>query len=169
MYCRTKTHDDEIKRQQTWNNLECRTVSPMITIKEKDLILSLRTFRTLINNPDGEIKTIRYPINKLASTQMGTEIQVQIDTIIKTDQVTLGTTDPTTVSKLSTTSVLHQRTQTLNTIKTSPRATTYLHPIQFNSLMIRNKCSKHLIRFLSFELLKSSRPDEEITSNQVFI
>ena len=108
----------------------------MMILKEEDLFLGLTALRILISNPDTQIKTIRHPINKLTSTQIGTEIQTQIDTITKADQVTLGTTDQTTVSKPSITSVLDQRTQTLNTIKTFPRATTYPHPTQFSLLTI---------------------------------
>ena len=84
--------------------------------------MGLRTLRTLFSNPDTEIKTIRHPNEKLASTQTGTEIQTQIDSITKAEQVTLGTTDPTNVSELSITSVLDQRTQTLITKKNIPQS-----------------------------------------------
>ena len=78
------------------------------------------------------------PIDKLASTQIGTEIQTHIDSITEADQATPGTTDQMTVSRLSITSMLNQRTQTLITTKTFPRATTYPHATQFNSSTIRN-------------------------------
>ena len=113
--------------------------SLMIMIKQEDRILGLTTLRTSISNPDTENRPIRHPINKLASFEIGTETQTQISTITKVDQLTLGTTDPTTVSKLSITSVLDQRNQTLNTIKTFPRVTTYLHPSQFSLLTIKDK------------------------------
>ena len=118
MCCRTKAHDDEIKRQQTQNTQE--QFSLMITIKENDLTLSLRILRILFSNPDTEIRTITYTnINKLASTQIGTEIQTQIDTFTKTDQATLATKGQKTDSKLSITSTLDQRILILNTIKTN--------------------------------------------------
>ena len=92
--------------------------SLMITIKGEDLILGRRKLRNLISNPDTEIKTIRHPIDKLPSTQTGTEIQTPIDPIIKTYQATPGTTDQTTNSKLSFTSTLDQRILILSTEKT---------------------------------------------------
>ena len=88
-------------------------LSLMIILKEADRILRLRTLKFLISNPDAEIKTIRHHINKLASTKKGTEIHTQIDSIIKIEQVTFRPTVPTTVSKLSITSMLDQRTQIL--------------------------------------------------------
>ena len=41
-------------------------------IREADLPLGLRTLRILISNPDTEIRTTRYPTDRLASTQIGT-------------------------------------------------------------------------------------------------
>ena len=113
-------------------------ISLMITIKEEDLTLGLRALRILISNLDRGIRIIR--INPdLASTQIETETQIQIDSITKTDQATLATMNQITVSKLNITSMLDQRTQTVNTTKTFPRATIYLHPTQFNSMTIRDK------------------------------
>ena len=111
----------------------------MTITKEKDITLGLRTVRYLISNPVEEIRRIRHPIDKLASTQTGTEIQNQKVNIIKIDQVTPGPTDPTTVSKPSKTSKLEKKTQILNTIRTFLRAKSYLHPTQFKFLTIRNK------------------------------
>ena len=111
----------------------------MITKKEEDLTLGLRTLTILISNPDTEIRAIRHPIDKLASTQIGTEIHTQIDSMIMTDQAAPGTTNQITDSKLSITSMLDHRVPILNTTKTFHRATFYLQPIQFNLLMIRNK------------------------------
>ena len=113
--------------------------SLMITIHEEDRTLGLRIIKISVSNPDTEIRTNRHPIDKTALTQIGTEIQTQIDNSNKTDQVTLGTTDQITVSRLSITSVLDQRTVMLNTAETSHRATIYLHPIQFSSSTIRDK------------------------------
>ena len=87
--------------------------SLVIPIKENDVILGLRTLRTLFTNPVTEIKTIRHPNEKLASTQTGTEIETQKDSTTRADQITLGTTDTTNVSELSITSVLDQRTHSL--------------------------------------------------------
>ena len=50
-------------------------LSLMIKIKEEDLILDPRTIRILISNRNTEMKTIRTPIDKLASSQIGTENQ----------------------------------------------------------------------------------------------
>ena len=50
-----------------------REFSLKITTNEEDLTLGLRTLRIFISHPDTEIKTIRHPIEKLASTQIGTE------------------------------------------------------------------------------------------------
>ena len=93
--------------------------SLMTTINEEDRTLGLRIIRNSISNPDTETRTTRHPIDKLASTHMGTEIQTQIDSVIKTDQTTLGTTDQIFVSRLSITSMLDRRILILNTIKTS--------------------------------------------------
>ena len=85
--------------------------SSLMTLKrEEDLTLGLTTPRTLISNPNTGIKTIRHPIDKLALTQILTKPQIQIDSINKTDQATLGTTDQIIVNKLSITSMLDQRT-----------------------------------------------------------
>ena len=113
--------------------------SLMITIKEGDLTLGLRILRNSISNPDTETRTIRHPIDKLASTQMGTELQTQIDSIIKTDQATPGRTDPTTDSRLSITSMLDQRAQILNTMKIFQRAKIYLHATQSNLSTFKDK------------------------------
>ena len=110
-------------------------LSLMITIREEDLTLGLRIIRTSISNSDTGIRTTRHPIDRLASTQIETEIQAQIDSFIKIDRTTLGPTDPTTVSRLSITSMLDQKIQIPNTTKTFRRATPYLHLIQFNSSM----------------------------------
>ena len=48
--------------------------SLMITIREEDRALGLRKFKVSVSNPDTEIKTIRHPIDKLASIQIGTQI-----------------------------------------------------------------------------------------------
>ena len=111
----------------------------MIILKKDHRILGLGSLRTLFSNPDPEIKTIRHPIDKLAATQKGTEIQTFIDSTLRTDQETLGPTDQTTGSKLSITSMLDQRTQILNIVKTFDRTTIYLHPFQFNLLTNRDK------------------------------
>ena len=113
--------------------------SLMITINEEDRILGLRIIKISVSHPDTEIRTTRHPIDKMALTQIETEIQTQIDNSNKTDQVTLGTTDQITVSRLSITPMLDQRTLKLSTTETSHRATIYLHPIQFSSSTIRDK------------------------------
>ena len=113
--------------------------SHMVIIKEDDRTLGLGTLRILISNPDMEVKTIRHPTGRLASTQIETEIQTRIDSITKTDQANLATTSQITVSRLSITSMPDPRTQTLNTTKIFLRATIYLHPTQFNSSTIRDK------------------------------
>ena len=113
--------------------------SLMTIINEDDRTLGLRKIRTSISNTDTETRTTRHPFDSLASTQIGTEIQTQIDSITKTDQATPGTTDRITVNKLNITSLLDQRILILNTTKTFQRATTYLHPTQFNLSMIKDK------------------------------
>jgi len=126
-----------LKNNRNGTTRSAAQFSLMIIIREEDLTLDLRIIRTSIGNPDTEIRTTRHSIDRLASTQIGTEIQIQIDSFIKIDRTTLGPTDPTTVSRLSITSMLDQKIQTLNTTKTFHRATTYLHPIQFNSSMTK--------------------------------
>ena len=113
--------------------------SLMITINEEDRTLGLRITKIPVSNPDTETRTTRHPINKLASIQIGAEIQTQIDKVTRSDQATPGTMDQITVSKLSVTSMLDQRILILSTTETSHRATTYLHPTQFSSSMIRDK------------------------------
>ena len=113
--------------------------SLMTTINAEDLTLGLRTLKFSASNPDTEIRTTRLPINKMAPTQIGTEFQTQIESIIKTDQVTPGTRDQITVSRLSVTSALDRRFPILNITETSVRATICLHSTQFSSAMINEK------------------------------
>ena len=139
MYCRPKAFDDQIRRQQTRNNQERRTVFTHDYNKRKDRTLGFRITKISISNPDTENRITRHPIDKLASTHIGTEIQTHIDNSNKPDQATPGTTDQITVNKLSITSTLDQRALILSTTETFHRATTYLHPTQFNSLTIKEK------------------------------
>ena len=115
--------------------------SLMITINGEDLTLGLRIIKISVSNPDTETRTIRHPFDKLASTQIETEIQTQMDSITKTDRTIPATTDHIAVSRLSITLMLNQKTQTqiLNTTETFHRATIYLHRTQFNLSMIRYK------------------------------
>ena len=107
--------------------------SLMTTTNEEDRTLGLRIIKNSVSNPDTETRTTRHPTDRLASTQIGTEIQTQIDNSNKPDQVTTGRTDQITVNKLSITSMLDQRTLILSTTETSHRATIYQHPTQFSS------------------------------------
>ena len=113
--------------------------SLMITINEEDRTLGLRIIKISVSNPDTETRTTRHPTDRLASTQIGTGIQTQIDNSNKPDQVTLGTTNPTTVGRPSIASMLGKRTLILSTTETSHRATIYLHPTQFISSTTRDK------------------------------
>ena len=108
--------------------------SPLILKKKQNLLLGLRIFKISINNPDTGIRKLRNPITKMTSTQI--EIEIQIDSSTQIDQKSLGPTDPITVNKLSITSTLRQNSPTLKTRETFHRASTYLHPPQFNFLTI---------------------------------
>ena len=107
----------------------------MTSTNEEDLTLGLRITKISINSLDTETKTTRQPTDRLASNEIGTEIQAQIDNIIKTDQATPGTMDQITVNTPSITSMLDQRILLPNTTKTFHRATICLHPTQSNSSM----------------------------------
>ena len=61
-------------KDNTRNNQERRTVFTH-DYNKRTQFQGLTTLRILISNPDTEIKTIRHPIDKLASTQIGTDIQ----------------------------------------------------------------------------------------------
>ena len=111
--------------------------SLMVTISEGDRTLGRRIIKISVSNPDTATRTTRNPINKLVSTQIGTETQTQIDNIIRKDQATPGTTNQITVSRLSITSMLDQRILILNTTKTFHRATICLQPTQSNSSMTK--------------------------------
>ena len=111
----------------------------MIIRNEEDRTLDPGKIKISISNPDTETRRIRHPIDKLASTPIGTETRIRIDIITKTDQATPGTTDQITVSRLSITSMLNHRILILSATKTFHRVTTYLHPTQFNSSAIRHK------------------------------
>ena len=113
--------------------------SLMTTINEEDRTLGPRIIRTSVSNPDTETRTTRHPTDRLASIQIGTETQIQIDSILKTNQATPGITDQITVSRLSITSMLDQRIRILSRTETFHRTTTYLHPTQSNSSTIRDK------------------------------
>ena len=108
-------------------------------IGEEDRTLGLRMITISVSNPDTESRTTRHPIDKLTSTQIGTEIQTQRDNSEKPDQATPGPTDQITINKLSITSLLDQRILIFSTIKSFHRATTYLNPTQFNSSAMREK------------------------------
>ena len=106
--------------------------SLMTIIREEDRLLGLRMIKTLISNPDTEIRSTKHPIDRTASIQIKTEIQTEIDSTLRTDQIILGPMDPTTASKLSITSMLDQRILILNTTKISTEqqsAYTQLSPI----------------------------------------
>ena len=133
MYCRTKASMIRLKNKRRYNQS-----SLMTTIREEARSLGVRIVKISVSNPDTEARTTRHPINELAPTQIGTEIQTQIDNFNKPDQATPGTTDQITVIRLSITSMLDQRILILSTTKTFRRTTTYLHPTQFNSSTIRN-------------------------------
>ena len=109
MYCRAKAFDDQIKRQQTRNNQERRTVFTHDYNKQRGPKFGSQAFKTLVSNPGTETRTTRHPIDKMASTQIAAETQTHIDNITKTDLVILGPMDPTTVSKRSITSMLNPR------------------------------------------------------------
>ena len=47
----------------------------MIRMSEEDRIVGLGRIKISVSNPDTETTTIRHPIDKLASTQIGTETQ----------------------------------------------------------------------------------------------
>ena len=113
--------------------------SLMITINKEDRSLGLRIIKISVSNPDTETRTTRHPIDKMASTLIGTEIQTQIDSTFKTDREILAPIDPTTVSRLSIASMLDQRILIPSTIKTFHRATMCLHPTQFSSSTTRDK------------------------------
>ena len=170
MYCRTIVHDDEIKRQQTRNSQKRRTVSTHDYNKRRAPIFGSQNTQKFNQQSIYGNQNNHTPIDKLASTQTGTEIHTHIDSVIKLDQVTLGQTDRTTVSKLSITSMLDQRTQILNTTKTFQRVTVYLRPTQFHLSTTRDK---NVVNTLSsfFPLNFWSLRDQmkEVTSNQVFI
>ena len=134
--------------------------SLMTTIKEEDQFLGLITLKISISNRDTEIRIIRHPINNLASTQIETETQIQMNSITNADQATPGTVDQITVSKLSANLALDQRTQTLNKIKNSPQSNNIPTP---NSVQFFGDQGQDVvnIRFLPFKLLKSPRTDEK--------
>ena len=113
--------------------------SLMITINEEDRTFGFRIIKISVSNPDTETRTTRHPFNKLASTQIGKEIQTETDDFNKPDQATPGTTDQITVTRLSITSMLDQRILIVCTTRTFYRATTYQHPTQFKSSTIRDK------------------------------
>ena len=83
--------------------------SIMTTINEEDRTLGLRIAKISISNPNTAIRTTRHPTDRLASTQIGTEIQTQIDNSNKTDQVILGPMEPTTASKHSVSSIMTRK------------------------------------------------------------
>ena len=80
--------------------------SLMITINKEDRILGLRIIKTSVSNPDTETRTTRHPIDKMASTLIGTATPTQLDSASKTDQVTPGTADQITVNRLTITLML---------------------------------------------------------------
>ena len=97
LYCRTEAHNDDIKRQQTRDDQERRTVFTHDYNKKEDRILRLRTLRFLISRPNMGTKIIRNLITKMVVTQIEieTEIQTQVDSINQIDQAFLGPTDQT--------------------------------------------------------------------------
>ena len=127
------------KDNRHWTTKSAQQFSLMTTKNEGDRTLGLRIIKISVSNPDTETRTTRHPIDKIASTQIGTEPQTQIYNITRTDQATPGTMNHITVSRLSITSMLVRRILILSTTRIFHRATTCLHLNQFNSLTIRDK------------------------------
>ena len=90
-------------RHGTTKNAEQSSL--MTTTREEDRTLGFTIIKNLVSNPDTETRSTRHPIDKLALTQIGTEIQTQIGSINKTYQATPGKTDQTTVSRLNITPI----------------------------------------------------------------
>ena len=137
--CRTKAFDNQIKKQQTRNNQERQTVFTHYYNKGRGPNFGSQNNQNFNQQPDTDTRTTIHPTDRLASTQIRTEIQTQIDNSNKTDQATPGTTDQITVNNFSITSMIDQRTLILSTTETSHRATIYLHPTQFSSPTTRDK------------------------------
>ena len=122
-------------RHEVTNNVE--QFSLMNKIKEEEQCLGLRILRITVSNSDMGTRTIKKLVSRMISAR--TETEFQTDSFIQMNQATLGTLDPKTDSKLSITSMPDQRLPTVSTIRTFHRATTYLHPTQFNLLTIKDK------------------------------
>ena len=112
MYCRTNAHDAEIKRQQTRNNQERRLVFTHDYKKKKKYFGFQKT-----QNFNQEI---RYGNRNKKTPYRQTGINPDRNRnpnsgFTDADQITLGTADPTNVSKLSINSKLDQRIPIPNT------------------------------------------------------
>ena len=133
--CRSKAHDDEIRRQQTRNIQERRTVFIHDYSKRYRPIFESKNLHTFNQQTRYGNQNNQKPHYKTVTTQIGTAIQFQIDNINQTNQATLGLTDQITVSRLNVTSMPHKRILIANTGGTFHNTTIYLHPIQSISSM----------------------------------
>ena len=127
---RSKNNRHEVTKSAAQSSL-------VITINEEYLVLDLRIVKTSVSNP--RYGTTRQTSDKLASTQIRTETQTQMDNITKLDQATTGATGQITVTRPKKSSMLDQNILILSTTETFHRATTCLHTTQFNSSTTRDK------------------------------
>ena len=116
MYCRTKAHDDEIKRQRTRNNQECWTVLTP-EYKKRGPEFGMQNPQNLNQQPRYGNQNIQKP-----------HYQNRFDP----DPATLGKTDQMAGSKLSVSPKLDQRFPKLRLTEIFHTATTYHDPIHFN-------------------------------------
>ena len=144
--------------------------SLMTTLREEDLTLGLRILRILNSNTDTEIITIRHPMDKMLSTQIGTEIQTQIDIVTETHQAILGTTEKR--NRQQTQSNFNARPENSDTQynKNFPRSN---NPPTPNPVELIDDQGQDVINTLSnfFPLNFWSLRDQmkEVTSNHAFI
>ena len=83
MYCRTKAYDDDIKRQQTRNNQERRTVFTHSYNKRRGSNFGSQNTQSFNQQPRYGNQKNQTPYRQNGFNQIGTEIQTQIDNITK--------------------------------------------------------------------------------------
>ena len=122
MYCRTKAKADDIKRQQVRNYQELRSVfTHDYNKKQRPKFGSQKPQKSNQNLRYGN-QNKQKTFTKMASTLMGADIQ--IESFIQIDQLTLGPTDQTAVNQLSITLTPNMKSLILNTTETPHRALT---------------------------------------------
>ena len=139
MYCRTKAYDGEIKRQQTRNNQEHRTVFTHDYNKKRGRNFGSQNSQNFNQQPRYGYQNNQTPCQQ-TDFNPDRNRNPNSDRQLHRNRSSISWNNgQITVSRLSIKSMLDQKILIFSKTETFHRATTYLHPTQFNSSTIRDK------------------------------